>query len=187
MVRFYDLLVLYYNKFKTEIFLNSKNQEINYKYNFTNDKLQKIALNIEKGIFNHTLSNHNAQDWNNMFETYYIYCCVTVYSNLNPDSYLKNVNLIRRLFYGEFKPEELAYFDAEKRFPERYSETMANYEASLPKYAEKVNIEDMPDGMHSCGKCKSRKTTYYQLQTRSADEPLTTFVQCINCQKRWRY
>ena len=37
-----------------------------------------------------------------------------------------------------------------------------------------------------CWKCKSKKCTYYQLQTRSADEPMTTFVTCINCGKRWK-
>ncbi|EFA81501.1 hypothetical protein PPL_05490 [Heterostelium album PN500] len=36
-----------------------------------------------------------------------------------------------------------------------------------------------------CGKCKQRKCTYFQLQTRSADEPLTTFVTCVNCNNRW--
>ena len=37
-----------------------------------------------------------------------------------------------------------------------------------------------------CGKCKQRKCTYYQLQTRSADEPMTTFVTCLNCGNRWK-
>ena len=37
-----------------------------------------------------------------------------------------------------------------------------------------------------CYKCKQRKTTYNQLQTRSADEPMTTFVTCLNCGKRWK-
>ena len=38
-----------------------------------------------------------------------------------------------------------------------------------------------------CGKCKQRKCTYYKLQTRSADEPMTTFVTCVNCDNRWKF
>ena len=41
-------------------------------------------------------------------------------------------------------------------------------------------------GFFTCGRCKSKKTTYYQLQTRSADEPMTTFVSCLNCEKNWK-
>jgi transcription elongation factor S-II len=38
-----------------------------------------------------------------------------------------------------------------------------------------------------CGKCGQRRTTYYQKQTRSADEPMTTFVTCLNCNNRWKF
>jgi transcription elongation factor S-II len=38
-----------------------------------------------------------------------------------------------------------------------------------------------------CGKCRKRECTYYQMQTRGADEPLTTFVHCVNCDNRWRF
>ena len=37
-----------------------------------------------------------------------------------------------------------------------------------------------------CYKCKKRKCTYYQLQTRSADEAMTTFVTCLNCGNHWK-
>ena len=33
---------------------------------------------------------------------------------------------------------------------------------------------------------KYTQCSYYQLQTRSADEPMTTFVTCINCGARWK-
>ncbi|KAJ6632470.1 transcription elongation factor [Mycena sp. CBHHK59/15] len=35
-----------------------------------------------------------------------------------------------------------------------------------------------------CSKCKQRKCRYRQAQTRSADEPMTTFVTCVNCNNR---
>lgn len=38
-----------------------------------------------------------------------------------------------------------------------------------------------------CGKCKKREVSYYQMQTRSADEPLTTFCTCENCGNRWKF
>ena len=41
-------------------------------------------------------------------------------------------------------------------------------------------------GMFKCGKCKCKKVTYYQMQTRSADEPATNFCSCA-CGHRWRF
>jgi len=43
-----------------------------------------------------------------------------------------------------------------------------------------------PTGMFKCNKCGKRETTYFQLQTRSADEPMTTFPHCTNCGHRWK-
>ncbi|KAJ2849659.1 transcription elongation factor TFIIS [Coemansia brasiliensis] len=38
-----------------------------------------------------------------------------------------------------------------------------------------------------CGRCKNRKCTYFQMQTRSADEPMTTFVTCTVCDNHWKF
>ncbi|GMK56489.1 hypothetical protein CspeluHIS016_0303290 [Cutaneotrichosporon spelunceum] len=38
-----------------------------------------------------------------------------------------------------------------------------------------------------CGRCGQRKCVYYQMQTRSADEPMTTFVTCTVCGLRWKF
>jgi transcription elongation factor S-II len=40
--------------------------------------------------------------------------------------------------------------------------------------------------LFTCSRCKSVKTTSTQKQTRSADEPMTVFVLCLNCGKRWK-
>ncbi|GJD08748.1 Putative transcription elongation factor S-II [Galdieria sulphuraria] len=37
-----------------------------------------------------------------------------------------------------------------------------------------------------CRKCGLRKCSFFQMQTRSADEPMTTFVTCHHCGNRWK-
>ena len=34
--------------------------------------------------------------------------------------------------------------------------------------------------------CTSKQAYFYQLQTRSADEPPTSFYKCVECSKQWR-
>ena len=59
--------------------------------------------------------------------------------------------------------------------------------ASLPEYVTPdVDEEEVADGIFKCKKCGSRKTTYYSLQTRSADEPMTNYVTCVQCKNRWK-
>jgi DNA-directed RNA polymerase subunit M/transcription elongation factor TFIIS len=41
-------------------------------------------------------------------------------------------------------------------------------------------------GLFKCNRCKSTQTSSTQFQTRSSDEPMTVFVHCNNCDKRWR-
>ena len=47
-------------------------------------------------------------------------------------------------------------------------------------------VEKDYEGLFKCRRCKSTKTTYYQMQTRSADEPMTTYVTCKNCGHKWK-
>ncbi|CAM9370242.1 unnamed protein product [Chrysoparadoxa australica] len=42
-------------------------------------------------------------------------------------------------------------------------------------------------GMFECHRCKSRRTDFFQQQTRSADEPMTVFVTCEACGYKWRF
>ncbi|KAJ3558105.1 hypothetical protein NM688_g1107 [Phlebia brevispora] len=50
--------------------------------------------------------------------------------------------------------------------------------------AEEVQAET---DAFQCGRCKQRKCRYRQAQTRSADEPMTTFVTCTVCNNRWKF
>jgi len=65
---------------------------------------------------------------------------------------------------------------------------------------ETKNIENPPTimrGIHTCSVCikdpdrkddpdRGKKVDWYQQQTRSCDEPLTTFMKCMDCGKRWK-
>jgi transcription elongation factor S-II len=123
--------------------------------------------------------------WNSYFHNLYLNRAVTIFCNLNPDSYLKNTTLLHRLISGELTEFALASADPQQLNPERWKEIVDEYGEDINKDIFKIdtNIE----GMFKCGKCKTNKTTYYQLQTRSADEPLTTFVSCVNCGNKWKF
>ncbi|CAN0260896.1 unnamed protein product [Ectocarpus sp. 6 AP-2014] len=60
------------------------------------------------------------------------------------------------------------------------------YDKNEDKINKQCGIKET-EGMFECGRCKSTKTTYTQKQTRSADEPMTTFVTCSNCKNRWKF
>ena len=52
--------------------------------------------------------------------------------------------------------------------------------AQMPKEEKAINPG------FKCGKCGQRKVAYSQMQTRSADEPMTTFCECTNCGNVWK-
>lgn len=59
-------------------------------------------------------------------------------------------------------------------------------DANEDKINKQCGIALDAKGLFTCGRCKSSKTSNTQKQTRSADEPMTVFVQCHNCGNRWK-
>ncbi|OQR93996.1 transcription elongation factor [Thraustotheca clavata] len=57
--------------------------------------------------------------------------------------------------------------------------------ANADKINKQCGITDAR-GLFTCGRCKSTNTSNTQKQTRSADEPMTVFVLCHDCGKRWK-
>lgn len=100
---------------------------------------------------------------------------------------LRNPNLRRRVVTGEISgkklytmsPQEMASDDIKKDIEQFKKENLFNAQAAVEKRA----ITDR----FTCGRCKQKKVSYFQMQTRSADEPLTTFCTCENCGKRWKF
>lgn len=82
-------------------------------------------------------------------------------------------------------PEEFANANEVDRRPERWTDLLKSVaERDKARYSRKAtaNIE-----MYCSGCKKKSKCDYYQMQTRSADEPMTTFVTCLECDKRWKF
>ena len=176
-----------YRKFCFEKF---KNLLVLFKQNFkyTEKNLIKMAINIEKGIFNYSINKTPSQSkfWNNDFQFIYHYRFKHIFFNLQPEGKgsVGNKNLITRFLNKEFDEKYLCEkMTAQEMFPEFWAKI--NYAKNEEQIFPINNNVDA--GILKCGKCKQYKTSYYQLQTRSADEPMTTFATCHNCDHKWKF
>ncbi|XVF29731.1 hypothetical protein REPUB_Repub15cG0147200 [Reevesia pubescens] len=98
-----------------------------------------------------------------------------------------NPDLRRKVLLGEVKPERLITMTPEEMASEqRQRENKEIKEKALFDCERGVAPKATTD-QFKCGRCGQRKTTYYQMQTRSADEPMTTYVTCVNCSNRWKF
>jgi len=96
--------------------------------------------------------------------------------------------LVCRLQRKELESTKLAWYSPEVLDPNGlYSQAMFKRKKNeLEMETANSKRDEDYTGMFKCGKCKSKKTTYYQMQTRSADEPMTTYVTCLGCSNRWK-
>jgi len=99
----------------------------------------------------------------------------------------KNPDFRRRVLLGEIKPEEIDCMTADDMASDARKEENEVIRKKALIECERGLQEVASTDQFRCGKCGQRKTTYFQLQTRSADEPMTTFVQCVNCNARWKF
>jgi transcription elongation factor S-II len=147
-------------------------------------KKKNIVINIEKGIFNFAIKTARERNvekkWSNKyFVMLYVDKLKSIYLNLK-----NNKELVSRVMKGEFKPHELAFMRHQQMQPEKWDKLIkAKIERDLN--ATKVDYSAATDEF-TCYKCKNNVCRYYQMQTRSADEPMTTFVTCLTCACRWK-
>mmetsp|Transcript_50199 Transcript_50199/g.92739 ORF Transcript_50199/g.92739 Transcript_50199/m.92739 type:complete len:328 (+) Transcript_50199:68-1051(+) len=103
----------------------------------------------------------------------------------------KNHTFRFKLSVGFFKPEQVPTLTAEEmasdeKNAERTKIRQDAAEAIQSDWAIRHGATRI-SGMFTCGKCKGTRTTYFQMQTRSSDEPMTTFVTCLTCGNRWKF
>jgi transcription elongation factor S-II len=140
--------------------------------------------NLEKGIYNNSLETANrlnvVKKWDNpYFVQLYIDKLRSIFMNLK-----NNPELIEKINNKEFKSHKLAYMNHQEMQPDKWNDLI-----QMKKIRDKNKYEPVLEAStddFKCWKCKSKKCTYYQLQTRSADEPMTTFVTCLDCGNRWK-
>ena len=150
----------------------------------TDDYDNKVHINCEVSIYNYAIMRADAKQiikkWDNAgFCELYIEKLRTILWNLANDkalaeqcrTHLIDTSNIAFMTHQHYNPNHwLTYIEEKKKKDDAKSKL--TIEASTDKF--------------TCSKCKSKKCTYYELQTRSADEPVTIFITCLVCDKRWK-
>ncbi len=145
---------------------------------------EKTSINLEKGIFNYTcrISKEKkiVRKWENEhFVRIYTDRFRSIWRNLENKQFYKAIKK------KKIKAKNVGFMTHQEINPKIWKNMI---ETKL-KRDKNLTTEDMSMATEefTCYKCHKNKCTYYQLQTRSADEPMTTFVSCLNCGARWKF
>lgn len=144
---------------------------------------------LEIGIFNVAIEDGKRRGvrvvWENPdFQAVYDIAARRTISNIDGGSYVGNARLLERMREGEFLPHDIPFMTCSDLYPEKWAPLQ---EMTTKREARLLEVDkSMATEMFRCSRCGKRQCTYYELQTRSADEPMTQFVRCLNCGKQWR-
>ena len=144
---------------------------------------------IEKSIYNYTIKlskkKRIERKWeNSLFKNLYLSKVRSIYSNLDPNSYIQNTEFKNKVTSNEIDIDNIANISSYDIYPEIWKELLDN-KIKRDKLKYELKPEAMTD-VFKCRKCNSRSCSYYEVQTRSADEPMTQFINCLDCGNRWR-
>ncbi|KAL3958857.1 hypothetical protein ACCO45_007019 [Purpureocillium lilacinum] len=107
-----------------------------------------------------------------------------LFSNLKTKS---NKELGPRVMSGDISPDKFAVMTDEELKSEDQRKKDIELEKENMKKAQVPMAEKSISDSLECSRCKKKKVSYTQAQTRSADEPMTTFCECMNCGHRWKF
>lgn len=99
----------------------------------------------------------------------------------------KNPELRRNVLSGNIRPERIASMTAEEMASAELKQIRETLTKESIREHQLSRVGGTETDMFVCSNCKGKNCTYNQVQTRSADEPMTTFVVCNNCGNRWKF
>lgn len=99
----------------------------------------------------------------------------------------KNQALRENLLLGILTPARLAKMTSEEMANEEIKKQREQFVKEGINDSQLSAVQGTKTSLLKCNKCQKRDCTYSQIQTRSADEPMTTFVVCNNCGNRWKF
>jgi len=152
-------------------------------------KNKKLSRTIEKSIYNYVIEiskERNIQrSWSNpIFMNIYRSKVLSINSNLKTSSYINNTHLLKNIRNQNINPDDVGKLSVYDIYPDNWKELL-----NIKSKRDKIKYELKPEAMTTlfkCRKCGSRETSYYEVQTRSADEPMTQFITCLSCNNRWK-
>ena len=101
---------------------------------------------------------------------------------LDPKSPMYNKKLISNIENKEIKYGDLPYLEAWEIFPENWEEII-----KTNQYREYKQNNLASTNIYTCKNCGCKQHRVSQMQTRSADEPMTTFVTCQKCPTTFKF
>ncbi|KAL1149244.1 hypothetical protein V6Z11_A10G179300 [Gossypium hirsutum] len=134
----------------------------------------RVAVSVESVMFEKMGKSNGAQKFK------YRSIMFNIKDPNNPD-------LRRKVLLGEVKPERLITMTPEEMASEQRQREINEIKEKALFDCERGVAPKATTDQFKCGRCGQRKTTYYQMQTRSADEPMTTYVTCVNCNNHWKF
>ncbi len=100
-----------------------------------------------------------------------------IIKNIDYNSELNNHYFVIKLITREINPYDVAYYTPQELFPDKWEKIIKQIEFIEEKSKNIATcIRKVP-----CRNCGDNRATISQLQTRSADEPMTTFITCCSC------
>jgi len=140
---------------------------------------------IYNGAVHSAVQRHVGKSWAHQpFIELYSRYAKHITANFHPKSYVGNTELYERYRAGEITFKDISEMDTYQLFEGRWTESFSQQQVREKRQLE--GNKAMATDQFLCKRCFKRECTYYEMQTRSADEPMTIFITCLNCGKHWR-